>query len=109
MTVPQRLTVSICLPLSRILGGNYEENLFETRAGQKRQALAGYGGRQWRRLRVYHITVGSSGCLVPLGRGAGFQSRKLEMGNMKKTYSKPVLVKKGKLSQITANGASNPR
>ena len=32
-----------------------------------------------------------------------------EMGNMKKTYSKPVLVKKGKLSQIAANGASNPR
>jgi hypothetical protein len=27
---------------------------------------------------------------------------------MKKTYSKPVLVKKGKLSQITANGASAP-
>ena len=27
---------------------------------------------------------------------------------MKKTYSKPVLVKKGKLSQITANGPSNP-
>ncbi|MGX5842420.1 putative RiPP precursor [Mesorhizobium sp. ArgA1] len=27
---------------------------------------------------------------------------------MKKTYSKPVLVKKGKLSQVTANGASNP-
>ena len=28
---------------------------------------------------------------------------------MKKTYSKPVLVKKGKLSQITANGSgSNP-
>ncbi|MGX5850263.1 putative RiPP precursor [Mesorhizobium sp. PL10] len=26
---------------------------------------------------------------------------------MKKTYSKPVLVKKGKLSQITANGASS--
>jgi hypothetical protein len=30
------------------------------------------------------------------------------MGNMKKTYSKPVLLKKGKLSQVTANGASNP-
>jgi hypothetical protein len=45
---------------------------------------------------------------MPLGRGAGFQSRKLEMGNMKKTYSKPVLVKKSKLSQITANGPSNP-
>ncbi|ESW80882.1 hypothetical protein X773_15290 [Mesorhizobium sp. LSJC285A00] len=28
---------------------------------------------------------------------------------MKKTYLKPVLVKKGKLSQVTANGASNPR
>ncbi|ESW85888.1 putative RiPP precursor [Mesorhizobium sp. M0761] len=27
---------------------------------------------------------------------------------MRKTYSKPVLVKKGKLSQITANGASAP-
>jgi len=27
---------------------------------------------------------------------------------MKKTYSKPVLVKKGKLSQVTA-GASNPQ
>jgi hypothetical protein len=29
------------------------------------------------------------------------------MGNMKKTYSKPVLLKKGKLSQVTANGASS--
>ncbi|ESY54361.1 hypothetical protein X744_15240 [Mesorhizobium sp. LNJC372A00] len=28
---------------------------------------------------------------------------------MRKTYLKPVLVKKGKLSQVTANGASNPR
>lgn len=26
---------------------------------------------------------------------------------MKKTYSKPVLVKKGKLSQVTANGNSS--
>jgi len=26
---------------------------------------------------------------------------------MKKTYSKPVLLKKGKLSQVTANGAAS--
>src|ERR1041384_5531274 len=30
---------------------HYEEKLFEASAGQKRQALAGYGRHQWRRFR----------------------------------------------------------
>jgi hypothetical protein len=44
---------------------------------------------------------------VPSGRNKALGARSGEW-KMKKTYSKPVLVKKGKLSQITANGASAP-
>ncbi|PBB41897.1 hypothetical protein CK222_18815 [Mesorhizobium sp. WSM3866] len=45
--------------------------------------------------------------LMPADPGSFLRSRKFAEPAMKKTYEKPRLVKKGRLSAVTANGATS--
>ncbi|AZO58409.1 MAG: lasso RiPP family leader peptide-containing protein [Mesorhizobium sp.] len=44
---------------------------------------------------------------MPADPGSFLRSRKFAEPAMKKTYEKPRLVKKGRLSAVTANGATS--